>query len=83
MTREKAIMEIKEMVDYWREEYPEAKDEIEALDMAIESLENKQAVWDYGVTLKTCTRCLCNVPIDAEYKYCPYCGAKMEVEDDH
>lgn len=42
MTNEEAIMEIKDMVDYWREKYPEAKDEIEALDMAIEALKAQQ-----------------------------------------
>lgn len=42
MTREEAITEIKEMADYWEEEYPKAVSEIEALKMAIESLKEQQ-----------------------------------------
>ena len=41
MIKEEAIKEIKEMSDYWEEEYPEAVSEIEALKMAIKALEGQ------------------------------------------
>ena len=99
MTREEAIISIEEIKDFYGDKNKDGyaiefvaleKEEIEALDMAIEALQAEPVKHGAWITNKLgmfeCTAC--NTMIFAKQKdwsFCPYCGADMRKKggEDH
>lgn len=91
MTNQEAISRIKDHKIVHKMNEPRAIYISEALDMAIESLENqKTGHWirliedypDCDLEFKGCSVCRTHYPNLAvrQFRYCPNCGAKMEGE---
>lgn len=93
MTREEAIMSLQHTVDRMNEEKGKVIKEIdrngrtvdilcskEALEMGIEALKRKSyAEWINPIyDLQQCSRC--GYTTSAKSRFCPGCGAEMEVE---
>lgn len=83
MTREEAISFLQ--VD---KQYQDIKDYREALDIAIKALEQEPKTGHWIVEVwnnkehHTCSVCQRVVDYESCYHYCPYCGAKLEVESE-
>lgn len=83
MTREEAISFLQ--VD---KQYQDIKDYREALDIAIKALEQEPKTGHWIVEVwnnkehHTCSVCQIVVDYEPCYHYCPYCGAKLEVESE-
>ncbi len=93
MTREEAARQIYGLILSADDEEGPCifSDQIEALEMAIEALEQperKKGKWIeqpdfYGFfeTIPVCSECGCTTKYREKYKCCPNCGAKMEGEE--
>lgn len=88
MTKEDAIKEIRDMLNRDIAEYGEFESEYicEAVEMAIEALQERQTgKWVItarnGVLCSECKSGTRKMPMlfgNPLYKFCPFCGAKME-----
>ena len=82
MTRQEAIKilekyapRIKPFYEPYRTEYPQA------IDMAIEALQEGEWIGVDGEPYSMCSNCERYIDdIDDDFEYCPHCGARMDKE---